>query len=87
MNYKPSCPKCASKDTCPIFYGYPSDEEEYLQLVAEKKIHPGGCCIDSDSARFHCNNCEFQWGKYRNPDEVDSFDYDQGFNIKEVFDQ
>ena len=78
------CPNCNSEKTCEISYGYPGDIEEYLQLVAEKKIYPGGCCIGPDSAAWHCNNCEYQWGKY--PDDIDSFDYDQGFNLEEVYD-
>ena len=34
-----SCPNCKSVNTCKISYGYPGDEEEYLKLVAEKKIY------------------------------------------------
>ena len=48
MNETLFCPKCNSTNTCEISYGYPGDEEEYLRLVAEKKIYPGGCCIDDD---------------------------------------
>ncbi len=85
-NLKPiSCPKCSSVNTCKISYGYPGDEEEYLKLVAEKKIYPGGCCIDADSPSYHCNDCENRWGKL-DSDKTDSFDYDQGFNLEEVYD-
>lgn len=84
------CPKCKSENTCEIFYGYPGDEEEYLKLVAEKKIYPGGCCIYDDSPAWYCNNCENTWGKYKdvqdNSENTDSFDYDQGFNLDEVYD-
>lgn len=80
-----NCPKCNSANICEISYGYPGDEEEFLQLVAEKKIFPGGCCIEPDSPTWHCNQCEFQWSIYN--DDVDSFDYDQGFNLNEVYDQ
>ncbi len=78
-----SCPKCDSIDTCQISYGYPGDEEEYLKLVAEKKIYPGGCVIEDDSPVWYCNHCENKWGRYS--DEIDSFDYDQGFNLDEVY--
>ena len=61
---KVSCPKCKSANTCEISYGYPGDEEEYLKLVAEKKIYPGGCCIEDDSPAWYCHNCENKWGKY-----------------------
>lgn len=82
----PTCPKCNSANTCEISYGYPADEEEYLKLVAEKKIYPGGCCIDYDSPAWYCNDCENKWGKL-NSDKTDSFDFDQGFNLEEVYDQ
>ena len=77
------CLKCGSTNTCEIVYGYPADEEEYLKLVAEKKIYPGGC-IEDDSPAWYCNNCENRWG--RCSDGMDSFDYDQGFNLDEVYD-
>ena len=83
----PICPECSISHTCPIAYGYPGDEEEYLKLVAEKKIFPGGCLIDDNNPTWYCNNCGHKWGKYSNPDNIDSFDYDQGFNINEVYDQ
>jgi len=80
------CPKCNSTDTCEIVYGYPGDVEEYLKLSAEKKIHPGGCCVDSDSTTRYCNNCQNKWEKF-DSDKIDSFDFDQGFNLDEVYDQ
>ncbi len=78
-----SCPNCKSENICEISYGYPGDIEEYLKLVAEKKIYPGGCCIEDDSPTWYCNNCESKWGKYS---DIDSFDFDQGFNLDEVHD-
>ena len=78
----PACPKCQSANTCEISYGYPADEEEYMKLVAEKKICPGGCCIEDDSPAWYCNNCKNRWGKYS---ENTSFDYDDGFNLDEVY--
>jgi hypothetical protein len=77
-----SCPKCNGIDTCQISYGYPGDEEEYLKLVAEKKIYPGGCVTEDDSPLWYCNNCENKWGRHS---DIDSFDYDQGFNLDEVY--
>jgi len=67
------CPRCKSKNTCEISYGYPGDEEEYLKLVAEKKIYPGGCYIEPDSPSYYCNNCGHKWGKHS--DGTDSFDF------------
>ena len=59
----PTCPRCNSSNTCPIFYGYPADIEEYLQDVAQKKIRPGGCVIDNYSPKYFCNDCEFTFGR------------------------
>jgi hypothetical protein len=80
----PSCIKCQSTNTCEISYGYPADEEEYMKLVAEKKIYPGGCSIESDSPKWYCNNCANRGGKYSK--DTDSFDYEQGFDLDEVYD-
>ncbi len=85
------CPKCKSGNTCEISYGYPGDEEEYLKLVAEKKIYPGGCIIEDDSPSYYCNNCGHKWGQHNTDSEdfkvdpLDSFDYDQGFSLDEVY--
>lgn len=80
----PTCLKCHSEKISEIFYGLPGDMELYLRLVEDQKIHPGGCTIDMDSARWHCNNCGNEWGKYS--EDTNSFDYDQKFNLDEVHD-
>ena len=79
----PSCLKCQSTNTCEISYGYPADEEEYMKLVAEKKIYPGGCSIENNSPIWYCNDCGNKRGKYSK--DTDSFDYVQGFNLDEVY--
>jgi hypothetical protein len=78
------CPKCKSVDTCKIAYGYPGDVEEYLQLVAEKKIHPGDGAQNEYSPTVHCNNCNNRWGDWDG--KIVSFDFDQGYNLDEVYD-
>lgn len=61
INYK-ICPKCGSKDTVKILYGYPSGEG--IMLEAAGKVKLGGCLIDIEySPEYHCNNCENQWDK------------------------
>ena len=84
MTKLPSCPKCNSENTCEIVYGYPGDVEEYLKLVAEKKIHPGEGEQNQNSPVIHCNDCNNQWGISN--ENTDSFDFDQGFNLDEVYD-
>jgi len=60
---KPTCPKCKSSNTCPIFYGYPADIEAYLEASARKEIYPGGCVVEENSPGWFCNDCELKWGK------------------------
>ncbi len=56
------CPRCRSVGTCEITCGCPTDEEQYLKLVAERKIFPGGFTVKSDSPKRCCNNCQNRWG-------------------------
>jgi len=51
----PPCPKCKSKKTTWIFYGYPADMEKYLEAVAKKQIAPGGCTISENDPKRECN--------------------------------
>ncbi len=57
---KPPCPKCGSPDVIPIMYGLPS--EEAAEEARQGKIALGGCCISDDSPRWHCRDCEPEWG-------------------------
>jgi len=66
----PLCPHCKSSDTCPIFWGYPGNIEEFSKLVDEKKISPGGCCISDNDPLWHCNNCQIRWGKRSEKNEM-----------------
>ena len=56
------CPKCASKNTCPIFWGYPADMEWFLKAVSKKEIAPGGCTITENNPKWECNECKCRWG-------------------------
>jgi len=81
-----SCPRCRSVDTCEITYGYPTDEEEYLKLVAKRKIFPGGFTVKSDSPKRYCNNCQNKWG-LANLEKTDFFDFKEEFTVKVVYRQ
>ena len=82
-----TCPSCKSTNTCEIVYGYPSDVEEYLKLLAEEKIYSLGCVSNEHSPAWHCNDCYHNWGDYNDLDKNDSFDFDQGYNLDEMYDQ
>jgi len=79
------CPTCNGINTATIAYGYPSDEEEYLKLVAEKKIYPGGNSYDNESPSDYCFDCKIKFGNFKS-ENTESFDFDQGFNLDEVYD-
>jgi len=59
----PPCPSCRSKNTCPIFWGYPVDMELYLDAVAKKKIVSGGCTLSNNDPKWECIDCSRRWGK------------------------
>ena len=58
INYR-QCPKCSSKQSVPILYGYPTYE---AALEAEAgKLVLGGCCEEIDGPHYHCKDCEHEW--------------------------
>jgi hypothetical protein len=59
------CPKCQSKKIVPIQYGKPTmatlDKSEAGKLVL------GGCCVNEESAKWYCLDCEHEFGQYWDP--------------------
>lgn len=50
------CPRCGSRDTNAIVYGYPDLSEEWpANLVA------GGCLVTPDATDRSCNACAHSW--------------------------
>ena len=80
------CPNCESKFFAEIFWGYPADFEEIEEQVERQEIVLGGCLVTDHDPKWECNSCHHRWGE-RDDDYTDSFDYDQGFNLDEVYDQ
>ena len=59
---RPPCPKCQSKKIVPIQYGMPS-----MEMYEKSKLGKfvlGGCCISDESTKWHCLDCEHEYGKY-----------------------
>ncbi len=52
------CPKCRSGKVKKILYGEPDfskiNKDDYL----------GGCVVNDDSPKYHCQECGNEWGKY-----------------------
>ncbi len=59
----PNCPFCGSLRTCPIFYGYPADIEQYLEALAKGDLVGGGCTVNNSDPIWHCHECSNEWGK------------------------
>lgn len=54
---KQACPKCGEHKVKKYFYGEPA------MAVLPPKYKDGGCCIDTESPKWHCNACQHEWGK------------------------
>lgn len=54
------CPKCGSKNTVRIVYGYPS--KKTLEIAKNSKVILGGCIISDNDPAWHCNDCQNRWG-------------------------
>ncbi|MDF2427975.1 MAG: hypothetical protein OPY07_01850 [Nitrosopumilus sp.] len=83
------CPNCNKEWIAEILWGYPADIESVKVELERKDIILGGCLVTEHDPKWECNDCHHRWGYADHNDEnkADSFDYDKGFNIKEVYDQ
>ena len=84
------CPNCGKSSVAEILWGEVLLTDEGWKNLEEKKIVLGGCCVTDNDPKYECNDCNHQWGDAKHNDEldnIDSFDYDQGFNLNEVYDQ
>jgi len=85
-----NCPLCNSKNVALILWGYPEETQALEQELERKAIVLGGCLITDHDPKWECNECHHKWGDAEHneeSDKTDSFDYDQGFNLDEVYDQ
>ncbi len=83
------CPSCSKEWIAEIIWGYPADMESLEEELERKDIVLGGCLVTNHDPKWECNNCHHRWGdsEHNELDKTDSFDYDLGFNIEEVYDQ
>ena len=83
------CPNCNKEGIAEILWGYPEDVESIKEELDRKEIVLGGCLVTDHDPTWECNECNHRWGYADHNDEnkTDSFDYDKGFNISEVYDQ
>lgn len=57
------CPSCGSTNISEYLYGLVILDPE-KDMDKYKNIVFGGCCIKSDSPKYHCRDCENDWGIY-----------------------
>jgi hypothetical protein len=60
---KRKCPKCGSDKVIPIVYGDIDGSPEVIEQVKNNEIESGGCCIDEESPKWKCRDCEKRFGK------------------------
>ena len=84
------CPECGKSWIAEILWGYP-DMDAIEEQLERKETVLGGCYITDNDPKWECNGCHHRWGNAEHneedSDKTNSFDYDQGFNLDEVYDQ
>ncbi len=81
------CPECGKTRIAKIFWGLPANLESLKKDLDQGKIILGGCTITGNDPKWHCNDCLNKWGQPKKDlEKNDSFDFDQGFNLDEVYD-
>ena len=58
----PKCPKCGSKNIGRHIYGLLLFSDELLKEVDRGKIILGGCIILEGVPKYHCNDCDEDFG-------------------------
>jgi hypothetical protein len=57
------CPKCKKSNVIPIFYGYPGAITKKKAELGKVKL--GSSSVSKNSPKWHCKDCENNWGVYR----------------------
>lgn len=55
------CPRCLSHDVRKWVYGFGVENTD--------EVCAGGCVVSSDSPKYHCDLCGFDWGIFVMEDE------------------
>ena len=65
-----TCLKCNGENIAEISYGY-STGDVLEESAKFDKIILGGCSIESNTPRWHCNDCKYRCGIARIVDDND----------------
>ena len=56
------CPNCGSDKFIPIVYGL-IDDPDAIERIKNGEFDSGCCCIEEDSPKWKCRDCEESFGK------------------------
>ena len=62
---KKKCPECNSENVMPIIYGF-IDDPDALEQIKNGEFTTGGCCVEEDSPKWQCRDCNKEFEKVRN---------------------
>ena len=60
---KITCPYCGSERIAEYLYGLYGDDDELEQQEADGKVILAGCVVMYDDPKYHCNDCDKDFGK------------------------
>lgn len=63
LNTVPACPACASKNVATFVYGKPRLNRIIVEGFESGKIISGGCMIRKTAPKWHCHNCNKDFGR------------------------
>lgn len=61
----PACPDCASNNVASFVYGKPQLDKIIIAGLESGKIISGGCMIRKTAPKWHCYNCNKDFGQLR----------------------
>lgn len=60
------CPRCSSRNIGRWVFGLAPSEDSLLEEeIKNGHVHLGGCIVEEDAPRYHCNDCNYNWGNWR----------------------
>ena len=58
------CPMCKSSDVGRFVYGRMLMDSVAIEKILSQEWIPAGCSLSSESPKYRCNNCSYEWGNH-----------------------
>ena len=58
------CPMCKRSDVGRLVYGRMLMDSVATEKITSQKWIPAGCSLSSESPKYRCNNCSYEWGNH-----------------------